>query len=142
MQRRNAKIALRDHDGRQRPKDQNGNGLKSPRKGLFYAGLEICGLGGLVVEMKGTELPTPTQSSNRSLRAEPGTEFFDAETEGQKPYFRLAETDAETDVDSKGPRSAGQMHGYRTEFDTYGLGGGRDRDRTCDPLDVNEVLSR
>jgi hypothetical protein len=22
------------------------------------------------------------------------------------------------------------------------LGGGRDRDRTCDPLDVNEVLSR
>ena len=23
-----------------------------------------------------------------------------------------------------------------------GLGGGRDRDRTCDPLDVNEVLSR
>jgi hypothetical protein len=23
-----------------------------------------------------------------------------------------------------------------------GLDGGRDRDRTCDPLDVNEVLSR
>jgi hypothetical protein len=23
-----------------------------------------------------------------------------------------------------------------------GLAGGRDRDRTCDPLDVNEVLSR
>jgi hypothetical protein len=23
-----------------------------------------------------------------------------------------------------------------------GLNGGRDRDRTCDPLDVNEVLSR
>jgi hypothetical protein len=25
---------------------------------------------------------------------------------------------------------------------SLGLDGGRDRDRTCDPLDVNEVLSR
>ena len=25
---------------------------------------------------------------------------------------------------------------------SVGLDGGRDRDRTCDPLDVNEVLSR
>jgi hypothetical protein len=45
-------------------------------------------------------------------------------------------------VDSKSPRSVGQMHGYPAKFDPYGLGGGRDRDRTCDPLDVNEVLSR
>jgi hypothetical protein len=71
-----------------------------------------------------------------------GTEFLDAETDGQKPLFRRLETDSETRVNSKSPRSAGQMHGYPAEFDTYRLGGGRDRDRTCDPLDVNEVLSR
>ena len=87
-----------------------------------------------MVETEGTELPPPTQSSNRSLTTESGTEFFDAETEGQKPHFRLAETDTETNVDSKSPRSAGQMHGYRAEFDTYGLGGGDGMVRTgCPP---------
>src|SRR6266851_299162 len=33
-----------------------------------------------MVETEGTELPTPTQSSNRSLTSESGTEIFDAET--------------------------------------------------------------
>src|SRR5258705_10277103 len=86
-----------------------------------------------MVETEGTELPTPHPviepvSGNRR------TEFFDAETEGQKPHFRLAETDTETNVDSKSPRSAGQMHGYRAEFDTYGLGGGDGMVRTgCPP---------
>ena len=65
-----------------------------------------------------------------SLTTESGTEFFDAETAGQKPHFRLAETDTETNVDSKSPRSAGQMHGYRAGFDTYGLGGGDGMVRT------------
>jgi hypothetical protein len=32
-----------------------------------------------VAETEGTELPTPTPSSNRSLTTESGTEFFDAE---------------------------------------------------------------
>src|SRR5712664_5033732 len=45
---------------------------------------------------KGPNCQPPTQSSNRSLTTESGTEFFDAETEGQKPHFRLAETDTET----------------------------------------------
>jgi hypothetical protein len=34
---------------------------------------------------------------------------------------------------------------FAVDDDFYGSGrldGGRDRDRTCDPLDVNEVLSR
>ena len=63
-----------------------------------------------------------------------GTEFLDAETDGQKPLFRRVETDTETGVNSKSPRSAGQMHGFPAEFDTYRLGGELDRDRTYDPL--------
>jgi hypothetical protein len=35
-----------------------------------------------MVGLEGTELPTPTPSSNRSLTSESGTEFFDAETDG------------------------------------------------------------
>src|ERR1039458_10767489 len=67
MQRREAKIGLRDRKCRRRPKAQNDTGENPRRNGLFWLGLEICGL--------------------------------------------------------------------------VGLDGGRDRDRTCDPLDVNEVLS-
>src|SRR5258706_7501113 len=47
-------------------------------------------------------MPT-TQSSNRSLTSVPGTEFFDAETEGPDPPFCLAETDAGTRTNSKKP---------------------------------------
>ncbi len=36
--------------------------------------------GDWMVETEGTELPPPTQSSNRSLTSESGTEIFDAET--------------------------------------------------------------
>ena len=60
-----------------------------------------------MVETEGTELPTPTQSSNRSLTSESGTEIFDAETGGQKLPFCLVETDAETHQDSKGPGPGG-----------------------------------
>jgi hypothetical protein len=59
---------------------------------------------------------------------------LDAETDGQKPLFRRVETDTETGVNSKSPRSAGQMHGFPAEFDAYRLGGGDDLDRTgCSP---------
>src|SRR6202022_4490694 len=56
---------------------------------------------------KGPNCHPPTQSSNRSLAPEPGTEIFDAETGAQKPPFRLLETDTETRRDSKSPRSGG-----------------------------------
>src|SRR6266404_4249505 len=48
-----------------------------------------------------------TQSSNRSLKSESGTEFFDAETEGLNPPFCLAETAAETRTNSKKPAVRG-----------------------------------
>ena len=35
-----------------------------------------------------------------------------------------------------------QTNSFREICGLVGLDGGRDRDRTCDPLDVNEVLSR
>src|SRR3979409_1203471 len=59
---------------------------------------------------KGPNCQPPTQSSNRSLAPEPGTEIFDAETGAQKPPFRLLETDTETRRDSKSPRSGGMTH--------------------------------
>ncbi len=67
MQRRQAKIGLRNRKCRQRPKVRNEIDENPGKSGLFLAALKICGL--------------------------------------------------------------------------VGLDGGRDRDRTCDPLDVNEVLS-
>jgi hypothetical protein len=42
-------------------------------------------------------------------------------------------------VNSKSPRSAGQMHGFPAEFDTYRLGGGRTRARTWDPIIENRA---
>jgi hypothetical protein len=70
-----------------------------------------------------------------------GTEFLDAETDGQKPLFRRLETDMKTRVNSKSPRSAGQMHGYPAEFDTCRLGGGDDLDRTgCSPPSLRTGL--
>src|SRR5204863_3495167 len=59
----------------------------------------------------GTNWRPTTQSSNRSLKSESGTEFFDEETEGQIRLFCLAETDAETGRYRKSSLSAGQMHG-------------------------------
>jgi hypothetical protein len=72
----------------------------------------------------------------------PGTEFFEVETGGAQIHFIVAKAATETKPKSKSPHWAGVMHTWVHEFDSYGLGGGRDRDRTCDPLDVNEVLSR
>ena len=42
----------------------------------------------------------------------------------------------------KNPRRNGLFAGDVEICGLVGLDGGRDRDRTCDPLDVNEVLSR
>jgi hypothetical protein len=66
MQRREAKIGLRDRKRYRRPKERNDTGENPHRNGLSRVGAGICGF--------------------------------------------------------------------------VGLDGGRDRDRTCDPLDVNEVL--
>jgi hypothetical protein len=40
------------------------------------------------------------------------------------------------------PRRKGLFQARLEICGLVGLDGGRDRDRTCDPLDVNEVLSR
>jgi hypothetical protein len=94
-----------------------------------------------MVETEEIETGCPPCSHRTRLKRESGTGISDAETDGQNSLFRLAETGTETRVESKSPRSVGQMHGYLAKFDPYGLGGGRDRDRTCDPL-VNEAGSR
>ena len=47
MQRREAEIGLRDRKCRWRPKSQNDTDEYPRGNGLFYAGLEICGLVGL-----------------------------------------------------------------------------------------------
>jgi len=47
MQRREAKIGLRDRKCHQRPKERNDTGENPHRNGLFGAGPEICGLEGL-----------------------------------------------------------------------------------------------
>ena len=47
MQRREAKIGLRDRKCHQRPKERNNTGENPHRNGLFGAGPEICGLEGL-----------------------------------------------------------------------------------------------
>jgi hypothetical protein len=56
-----------------------------------------------MVAVVGHKLKTHHQSSNPSLTSVPGTEFFDAETDGPDPPFCLAETDTETMTNSKKP---------------------------------------
>jgi hypothetical protein len=45
-------------------------------------------------------------------------------------------------IPGKNPRRNGLFLCGPKNYGLAGLDGGRDRDRTCDPLDVNEVLSR
>ena len=47
MQRREAKIGLRDRKGHQRPKERNDTSENPHRNGLFRAGAGICGFVGL-----------------------------------------------------------------------------------------------
>jgi hypothetical protein len=68
-----------------------------------YRKREVCK--DWMVEVVGHKLAT--HHSNRSLKSESGTEFFDAETDGPDPPFSLAETDAETRTNSKKPAIRG-----------------------------------
>jgi hypothetical protein len=72
----------------------------------------------------------------------PGTEILDAETGRENPPFRPGETSTETREYSKSPGFGGIARQKPDGVRSLRLDGGRDRDRTCDPLDVNEVLSR
>ena len=74
----------------------------------------------------------------------PGTEFLDAETGSQKSAQKCAKIPRDEKARMAGD-NPGQNGLFRDAAEIRGLegvDGGRDRDRTCDPLDVNEVLSR
>jgi hypothetical protein len=64
-----------------------------------------------MVETEEIETGCPPCSHRTRLKRESGTGISDAETDGQNSLFRLAETGTETRVESKSPRSVGQMHG-------------------------------
>jgi hypothetical protein len=75
----------------------------------------------------------------------PGTEFLDAETEALKspPETNMSSQrpeGAETDVGNPGTNGRSELD--RKIPGSEGLGGGHDRDRTCDPYHVKVVLSR
>jgi hypothetical protein len=64
----------------------------------------------------------------------------EAKNPPERPLLAAETGNSKTGV--KNPRRNGLFligDGFRS---SGRLGGGRDRDRTCDPLDVNEVLSR
>jgi hypothetical protein len=46
------------------------------------------------------------------------------------------------DTENAAGNRCGRKAHFRPKTDSAVRNGGRDRDRTCDPLDVNEVLSR
>src|ERR1700704_6568234 len=93
----------------------------------------------------GSNCLLPTQGSNPSPKLEPGTEFFAAETGRQNGPIhpdcgsrdRANQRIWQTCLCDCGGIASGP-HSLQLQS----VGGGRDRDRTCDPLDVNEVLSR
>ena len=71
--------------------------LKSPQKRPVSSRPENLRFGGTGWwRRKGPNCQPPTQSSNRSLEPESGTEIFDAETGAQNRPLRLLETDPET----------------------------------------------
>jgi hypothetical protein len=71
-------------------------------------------------------------------------EFSDAETAGQKSALETPDVQRDRKSgDDTGEIPQKRLFGIADEMRGLGtLDGGRDRDRTCDPLDVNEVLSR
>src|SRR5437764_15220672 len=80
----------------------------------------------------------------RSENQSRGTELSGAETGGENPPERPLFSRRDREREKQAARSAPKRlfsvdHGFGG---SGRLGGGRDRDRTCDPLDVNEVLSR
>ena len=94
-----------------------------------------------VVVMVGVKLAAHSVSERVSAPLS-GTGIFGAETE--LPLARICWPDAlpETGWDTKSPQFAGKIRECGTRSDPYELGGGRDRDRTCDPYHVKVVLSR
>ena len=72
----------------------------------------------------------------------PGTGILRPETGAEFREFSRTETQDANSRVLKSPRLAGSFRGLRFLSRNKRLGGGRDRDRTCDPLHVKEVLFR
>ena len=84
----------------------------------------------------------PATQSDEPVSPFPGTGILRPETGDEFPEFWLTETlDANPRV-LKTPRLVGSFRGLCVRSRNKRLGGGRDRDRTCDPLHVKEVLFR
>jgi hypothetical protein len=85
---------------------------------------------------------TPTTRSVERVSTIPGTEIFQAETGREFRTISRAETTTQILLSRKTPLLAG-FFAFSSFVDRkQRLGGGRDRDRTCDPLHVKEVLFR
>jgi len=83
MQRREAKIGLRDRKCHQRPNERNDTGENPHRNGVFGAGPEICGLEGLDGGDSRYRTGCPPPSHRTSLEPESGTGVSNAATERQ-----------------------------------------------------------
>jgi hypothetical protein len=80
-----AEIGLRDRKRHRRPKEEKDTGENPQQKRpILTTPQEMCGLVGL----DEPNCQPPTQSSNRSLTSESGTEIFDAETGGRIGLIR------------------------------------------------------
>jgi hypothetical protein len=77
-----------------------------PTAGLSHQSPKICKAADRVVETEGTELPTPTQSSNQSLTRSQERKFR-CRDGNVKSAIPLVSTDTETRRDSKSPSSSG-----------------------------------
>jgi hypothetical protein len=91
MQRREAKIGLRDRKRHRRPKEPNDTGENRHRNGLSRVGAGICGFvgldGGDHLDQTGC---SPRSHRNQSPKLESGTEFFAAETGRRNGLIRLS----------------------------------------------------
>src|SRR3984893_11718299 len=91
-----------------------------------------------------SELPNRQTALCRSKRCRRERNFWIQRPEAKNPPERplLSAETGNSKIGVKNPRRNGLFlidDGFRS---SGRLDGGRDRDRTCDPLDVNEVLSR
>ena len=83
------KIGLRDRKGHRRPKEWNDTGRKSPQKRPVLNRPRNLRFGRTGWgRQKGSNCQLPSQSSNRSLTFESGTEISDAETGGRNGLIR------------------------------------------------------
>src|SRR5260370_15941336 len=119
MQRRSAKNCLSNARTRPETKIRQVSGGKSPQKRAIWrrtGNVRFAETGWW--RHSGTNWRPTTQSSNRSPRSAAGTEFFDAETEGQIRLFVLQRLRQRRGRTRKSPLSAGRMQGSPAEFDT------------------------